>query len=189
MRGWSRGGRYRVGARRGKWAEIVRGPLGPRSVRPGDLPGVTSTPPLTFPAGGLMIIALALVSLFAAATPVELGGLKSTPPPSWKETPVSSPMRLKQFAIPGKKGEAELVIFFFGQGQGGSSQANLDRWKGQFQPPAGKKPEDISKVTTGKAGPAKTTTLDISGTYMFKANPMGPGEPEPRPDHRMLAVV
>jgi hypothetical protein len=139
----------------------------------------------------MSIASLALVSLLAAAAPapVELGGLKSKPPASWKEVPVSSPMRLKQFALPGKKGEAELVIFFFGQGQGGSAQANLDRWKGQFQPPAGKKLEEVSKVTTTKIGAANATTLDISGTYLFKASPMAPGEPEPRPDHRMLAVV
>lgn len=138
-------------------------------------------------------ITLVLASLFAAApapAPVELGGLKSTPPAAWKEAPVASPMRLKQFTVPGKTGDAELVIFFFGQGQGGSAQANLDRWKQQFQPPAGKTLDDVSKVTTAKIGKAaKSTTLDISGTYLFKASPMAPGEPEPRPNHRMLAVV
>jgi hypothetical protein len=133
--------------------------------------------------------ALLVVSLFAAApAPVELGGLKSTPPAAWKEVPVTSPMRLKQFVVPGRKGDAELVIFFFGQGQGGSSQANIDRWKQQFQPPAGKTVDDVAKVTSTKIGAAKATTLDISGTYLFKANPMAPGPAEPRPEHRMLAV-
>jgi hypothetical protein len=133
---------------------------------------------------------LVLASLFAAApAAVDLGGLKSVPPASWKEVPVTSPMRLKQFTVPGKKGEAELVVFFFGQGQGGSSQANIDRWKQQFQPPAGKSLDDVTKVTTTKIGTAaKAITLDISGTYLFKASPMSPGPAEPRPDHRMLAV-
>jgi hypothetical protein len=132
---------------------------------------------------------LLVASLFAAAAPVELGGLKSTPPASWKETPVSSPMRLKQFTVPGKKGDAELVIFFFGQGQGGSAQANIDRWKQQFQPPAGKTLDQATKITNTKIGVAKATTVDIAGTYLWKASPMSPGPAEPRPDHRMLAVA
>jgi hypothetical protein len=137
----------------------------------------------------LHITSFVLVSLFAAApAPVELGGLKSTPPPSWKETPTTSTMRLKQFTLPGKKGDAELVVFFFGQGQGGGAQANLDRWKGQFQPPAGKTVDQVSKVSTTKIASAKATILDIQGTYLFKASPMAPGPGEPRPDHRMLAV-
>ena len=132
-----------------------------------------------------------LTLLAVAGTPVELGGLKSTAPAAWKETPSASPMRLKQFTIPGKAGEAELVIFFFGQGQGGDTAANIDRWKKQFTPPAGKTLEDVSKVSTLKvAGKgAKATVLDVSGTYMFKAAPMAPGPGEPRPNSRMLAAV
>jgi hypothetical protein len=138
----------------------------------------------------MTITTLTLVSLLAAAgVTVDLGGLKSTAPASWKEVPVTSPMRLKQFAIPGKEGDAELVVFFFGQGQGGSIQQNLDRWKQQFQLPAGQTPESASKTTTVKLASAKATVLDIRGTYMFKARPMDPGPGEPRPNHRMLAAV
>jgi hypothetical protein len=131
----------------------------------------------------------ALTVLTAAATPVELGGLKSTPPDTWKDVAVASPMRLKQFALPGKDGDAELVIFFFGQGQGGDTQANLDRWKKQFEPPAGKTLEDVSKVSTVPLKTGKATVLDVKGTYQFKASPMAPGPAEPRPNQRMLAVV
>jgi hypothetical protein len=133
---------------------------------------------------------LALVSFLAAAgVPVDLGGLKSTAPASWKEVPVNSPMRVKQFTVPGKEGDAELAVFFFGQGQGGGIQANLDRWKQQFQPPAGQTLEQASKVSSMKVAGTTATMLDIHGTYMFKARPMEPGPGEPRPNHRMLAVV
>jgi len=131
----------------------------------------------------------ALSVLAAAATPVELGGLKSTPPDTWKDVAVTSPMRLKQFTVPGKDGDAELVVFFFGQGQGGDTQANLDRWKKQFEPPAGKTLEDVSKVSTVQLKTGKATVLDVKGTYQFKASPMAPGPAEPRPNQRMLAVV
>jgi hypothetical protein len=138
----------------------------------------------------MSIISWVLVAFFAAAgVAVDLGGLKSTAPASWKEIPVGSPMRVKQFSLPGKDGEAELAIFFFGQGQGGSTQANLDRWKTQFQAPDGKA-EAPSKTSTLKMASGGTATvLDISGTYLFKARPMEPGPAEPRPNHRMLAVV
>lgn len=127
----------------------------------------------------------------AAGAVVDLGGLKSAAPAAWKEVPVASSMRLKQFAVPGKGGDAELVIFFFGKDQGGSTADNMDRWKKQFTPPAGKTIDQVSKVTTLKvAAPnAKATILDVSGTYNFKARPMDPGPGEPRPNHRMLASV
>jgi hypothetical protein len=136
-------------------------------------------------------ITVTLLSLLAAAgATVDLGGLKSTAPASWKEVPVSNSMRVKQFTVPGKDGDAELVVFFFGEGQGGSTQANLDRWKTQFTPPSGESAESASKTSTVKlASGGKATVLDVHGTYMFKASPMAPGPAEPRPNHRMLAAV
>jgi hypothetical protein len=99
-------------------------------------------------------------------------------------------MRVKQFSVPGsgEKSDAELIVFFFGEGQGGGAQANIDRWKGMFVPPEGKKIEDVSKVENVKAGDAKATVLDVRGTYKWKPAPMAPQE-ELRPEHRMLAVL
>src|SRR5262245_24049986 len=104
----------------------------------------------------------------AAGTPAELGGLKAEAPAAWKEPPASSPMRVKQFTVPGKGGDAELVIFYFGQGQGGSVEDNLARWKKQFEPPAGKTIEQASKTETLKLPSTTATLLDLSGTYLFK---------------------
>jgi hypothetical protein len=135
-------------------------------------------------------ISWTLISLLAAAgVTVDLGGLKSTAPASWKETPVTSSMRVKQFALPGKgEADAELAIFYFGQGQGGSTEANLDRWKKMFTAPDGKG-EAPSKTSAVKLASGSATLLDVQGTYLFKASPMAPGAPEPRPNHRMLAAV
>lgn len=143
---------------------------------------------------------LAQPALAAPGAGIELGGLKSAAPPAWKDTPPTSPMRIKQLTVPGKGGEnagdAELVIFYFGEGQGGSVDDNLARWKQQFEVPAGKTADDISKVETVKLsskaaapGGGAATVLDISGTYLFKARPMDPGPGEPRPNYRMLAAV
>ena len=66
-------------------------------------------------------------------------GLRFEAPSTWiSETPSSS-MRLAQYRLPGLEGDpedAELAVFYFG-GQGGSVQANVDRWIGQFSNPDG----------------------------------------------------
>src|SRR5436190_23547331 len=66
---------------------------------------------------------------------VSLGGMKSKAPAEWKEealTPAQKQMgRLMQFRIPkagDDKQDAELLIFYL-QGQGGSIDENVKRWK------------------------------------------------------------
>ena len=133
---------------------------------------------------------LVLSGFLAAAAPVALDGLSSVPPADWKESPSASSMRLKQFSVPKTAGDtfdAELVIFYFGAGQGGGIEANLDRWKKMFEAPAGK--PIASKVDKLKVGKVPVTILDVSGTYLYKASPMAPTPAEPRAGHRMLAVV
>jgi hypothetical protein len=137
-----------------------------------------------------LLAALPLLTVLAAGTPITIDGYKSTTPASWKELP-QKPMRFKSFSIPktaGDQHDAEVVIFFFGPGQGGDAQANLDRWKGMFVVPEGKKPEDMSKVETIKVNGVETTILDVRGTYKWKPSMMSPQE-ELRPNHRMLAVI
>jgi hypothetical protein len=120
---------------------------------------------------------------------VVFDGLKATTPASWKEEAPSSKMRYKQFRLPkveGDKADAELLIF---RGMGGSAKENIQRWKGQFQPPAGKNIDDVSKVAEMKVSGAEATYLDVSGVYLFKARPFDASEkPEKRPEYRMLAV-
>jgi hypothetical protein len=134
-------------------------------------------------------LAAALV-LAAAGTPVTMDGLTSTAPEAWKEVPTTSQMRFKQFTIPraaGDQFDGELVIFYFGPGQGGDPEANITRWKGMFTPPEGKKIEEVSKIDTVNIGAVKATLLDVHGTYK-PSNMMGPPQ-EPRPNHRMIGVV
>jgi hypothetical protein len=131
-----------------------------------------------------------LAATLAAGTPVTIDGLTSTAPEAWKETPTTSKMRWKQFTIPrapGDQFDGELVIFFFGPGQGGDADANITRWKGMFTPPEGKKMEDVSKVDTITVGEVKATLLDVRGTYT-PSQMMGPPQ-DPRPNHRMIGVV
>ena len=148
---------------------------------------------------GLLLLGIAL--LLAQATRdrayaedtkgvvVQFDGLKSTTPASWKEEEPTNKLRYKQFRLAkagDDKADAELIIF---RGLGGSAKENVQRWKGQFVPPEGKKIDDVAKVSELKISGAPATYLDVSGTYLFKARPADPNEKaERRPDYRMLAV-
>jgi len=126
-------------------------------------------------------------------TVVKLDGLQSRTPADWVEEKPSSNLRKYQFKIPRAKDDktdAELMIFFFGAGQGGSAAENVKRWKGFFIPPQGKNIDDVAKVTQMKVGGAAVTYLDVQGTYKFKERPFDPSSKEElRPDSRMLGVV
>jgi hypothetical protein len=122
-------------------------------------------------------------------TVVELDGVSSRTPASWKEEAPSNQMRLAQFKLPkvkDDKEDAQLVIF---KGISGTAQANIDRWKGQFQPPEGKTVDDVAKVAEMKVGDATVSSLDIHGTYLDKFPPFAPNAKViKRPGYRMLAV-
>lgn len=124
---------------------------------------------------------------------VEIDSLKSGVPTDWKQEKVTSKNRTHHFRIPhvaDDKTDAELIIFFFGAGSGGSADANVKRWKGMFIPPEGKEIDDVAKVESFKIGNVDVTYLDVQGTYKFKERPFDPkAKEELRPDHRMLGVV
>jgi hypothetical protein len=120
---------------------------------------------------------------------VTLDGLRSRAPAGWKEEAPSNKMRFAQFRIPKAKDDnedGELIIF---KGLGGTAKANVDRWKKQFQAPAGKKIEDAAKVEEIKIAGRNATLLDVSGTYLYNPQPFNPrSKTERRPGYRMLAI-
>jgi hypothetical protein len=125
-------------------------------------------------------------------TVVELGGLKSKAPAEWhKEKPASS-LRTFQFRVPHAENDpsdAELVVFYFGKGGGGSVDDNIKRWKGKFTAPKGKTIDDLTKVDKFKVSGHEVVLVDINGTYQFQPPGKSDAKKEPRPDHRMLAVI
>ncbi len=114
-----------------------------------------------------------------------LGNLKSAAPASWKPQEPANKFRAYQFAV----GDAELVIFYFGEGGGGSAKDNIKRWQGQFLPPEGKSADEASQVEKFKVGPAELTYLDIRGTFLSKNPPFDPNAKTVRKDnYRRLGV-
>ncbi len=116
-------------------------------------------------------------------------GLEFEAPSTWiRETPSSS-MRLAQFRLPRLEGDpedAELAVFYFG-GQGGSVQANVDRWIGQFSNPDGS-PVTNPQVSERAANGISLTIVDVRGTYHQAQGPMM-AQTTPKEDYRMLAAV
>lgn len=67
---------------------------------------------------------------------------------------------------------------------GGSVQANMDRWVGQFTQAAGAAADTRQKEVAG----TQIHTIDLSGTY--KDRPQGPmGPVVEKPDYRMLGAI
>jgi hypothetical protein len=126
-------------------------------------------------------------------TLVTFDGMQSQTPADWVEEASTSRFRLKQFRLQATgddKENAELIIFFFGTGQGGSVEQNHQRWKGMFVPPEGRRIEDVAKVSHFKLGKVPVTMLDVHGTYLFRSRPFDPvSETARRPNYRMLAAV
>jgi hypothetical protein len=118
-----------------------------------------------------------------AGRPPAPGGAASPPaggppmahdvPEGWERRTPASPMRWAEFGLPGE-GPAEVVVFWFGEGGGGSVDHNLERWKGQVEATA---PPVVD--TFGLGDGVRVTTLAVEGTITsaMGANPAFLGQP------------
>jgi hypothetical protein len=117
------------------------------------------------------------------------GGVTLVAPEGWVAEQPSSSMRKSQYRLPGEStgGDAEVSVF---TGIGGSAQANIDRWVGQFSGPAGSPVKDAAEVKTEQIGKYQVTTLDVTGTFSGgMGGPMMGGAPTAQENYRMLAAV
>ncbi len=114
---------------------------------------------------------------------VKIGPMSFEIGSDWKAEEPSSSFRAAQFSLPPKEsgGEpAELAVF---QGIGGSADANIQRWIGQFQ-----NTKEEPAVEMKQVGPYHVHILDVEGTYAASMAPMMGGG-EPQPNTQMLAAV
>jgi hypothetical protein len=119
------------------------------------------------------------------------GELKYKAPEGWVEEKPTSSMRAAQYKLPKAAGDAEdasLVLYYFGQGQGGGTQANIDRWINQMQQPDGSASSTKAKSESTTINGLKVTTVDVSGTYSAEMTP-GSGSFSNNANYRMRAAV
>ncbi len=112
------------------------------------------------------------------------GGLKWTAPKTWKNDGQTRPMRAATYAVPNG---GECVAYYFGQGQGGSVEANIQRWAGQFRDASGQPVKSAATKKKSVHG-LPVTTVDVSGAYAAAGGPMMAAQP-PKPGYRMLAAI
>jgi hypothetical protein len=132
-------------------------------------------------------IAAALPGTAGAQAPATFLGYRTTVPSGWVSAPSTSTMRLAQYTIAprGTTAGADVVVYFFGKGQGGDVGANLARWKSQFSTPDGSPVyEQVSHVPEAHF---PITVAEYRGTY---ARGTGAGDAAAaRPGQSLIAAI
>jgi hypothetical protein len=109
-------------------------------------------------------------------------------PPGLRRVPPKSPMRKASYEVPKVAGDAEdgeLAVFYFGPGQGGSIDANVDRWVKQF---SGVDPGDVKRADREANGLRQHTVEVQHGT--FDAGQMSMGAPGgPKKDYALEGAI
>jgi hypothetical protein len=117
-----------------------------------------------------------------------VAGLKWTGPAGWKSETNPSNMRAATYSVAPAAGDtapSECVVYYFGPGQGGTVEANIDRWKGQFT--TGGKPAD-AKVAKRTVHGLQVTTVDATGDYSGMGGPMAKSKGW-TPGYRLLGAI
>jgi len=108
-----------------------------------------------------------------------------TRPVGWETVETTSQMRKAQFKVSdtSAKEPAEIIFYYFGTAGGGSVQANVERWFGQF-----KEPRDQIKARTeeGTVSGHKVTYVQAEGTYL---SGMPGGPTTPKPDYGLAGAI
>ena len=131
---------------------------------------------------------LALILSSALVTAESAGGLRWTMPTGWRAQP-ERPMRAATYTVAAASGDrepGECAVFFFGPGQGGSVQDNIDRWRSQIQGPDGK--PAVAKIDKQQVQGLTITRVDSSGGYSGMGGPMAPST-RALPNYRLLGAV
>jgi hypothetical protein len=122
----------------------------------------------------------------APAGSASAGGLSwSAPSPFVSRAPKSS-MRVAEYGLESDP-KAELGVFFFGADQGGSVDANMTRWIGQFTQPDG-------SATQAKRGERSihgvdVATVEATGTYGGGMAMPGAPPPAAQTDAMLLGAI
>jgi hypothetical protein len=132
------------------------------------------------------LLSLALILGSVSVVAESVAGLQWIAPAGWKNLG-AQPMRAATYSVAPAASDAagaECGVYFFGAGQGGSVEANIERWKGQFTD-AGKPAP--AKIGTRKINGLTVTTIDTSGEYSGMGGPTAPGTPVA--GYRLLGAI
>jgi hypothetical protein len=111
----------------------------------------------------------------ATPAPAQQGGadLAWDVPAAWETVANPSPMRKATYKVKRAEGDPEDAEMSVSQA-GGSIDANVQRWVGQFEPKAGADPKRSQRTV----GDLKVTVVEVQGTFQSGMPGMGPAEPK-----------
>ena len=97
-------------------------------------------------------------------------------------------MRRAQYRVPGKAGDGECTVFYFGPGQGGDPMQNAERWAEQFTLADGTPARSTMKTSEVAVGGLKIFMVEVAGTYKGGMT-MTAAPAVPKPGYRLLGAV
>jgi len=121
--------------------------------------------------------------------PVALLDYEAIVPPSFVARAASSSMRLAEWSVSSADGtSAEVIVYYFGEGQGGSAEANIARWSSQFTSAEGG--PVAPRVGTLDGTAFVTTVAEYEGAYARSVGTaVGGGAATADPDQALVAAV
>jgi hypothetical protein len=107
------------------------------------------------------------------------GPITWTVPSDWQSVPNPSAMRMATYRVPGDGAEMAVAR------AGGTTDANIERWRGQFASATDDKPKRTEKTVRG----LKVTIVELSGTYTAMGMMPGAAPSEPHTGWALLAAI
>ena len=111
----------------------------------------------------------------SSTPPVEITWID---PPGLRRVPPKNAMRKASYEVPHAAKDTEdgeLAVFYFGPGQGGGIEQNVDRWVKQF---SGVQPSDVKRADREANGLRQHTVEIAHGTFESGMPGMGPSGPK-----------
>ncbi len=120
----------------------------------------------------------------AVTPPVEITWID---PPGLVRVPPKNAMRKASYEVPKAAGDTEngeLAVFYFGPGQGGGIEQNIERWVKQF---SGVQPSDVKRADRQANGLREHTVEIANGT--FDGGMPGMGAAGPKKDYALQGAI
>ena len=106
-----------------------------------------------------------------ASSTGSVAGVNWSVPAGWSKTP-DKPMRAATYQYITDEGVVECAVFYFGAGQGGDVEANIQRWISQVKQADGSESQEMAKRSEVKSPCCSISTIEVAGTYMASSGPM-----------------
>jgi len=138
----------------------------------------------------------AVVAQEPAGAPVEVAetgevaGLVWAIPTTWERTG-DRPMRVATYRTPDATGDSEggeVAVFHFGPTQGGTIEANVERWFAQFDPADERPIREVAEREELEIAGLAVTQVKTRGTYNAAAGPMAP-RADIRPGYALIGAI